>query len=89
MLKFPKCISFTINYNQHKVFYDDAATYITEQKLNIKSDSERAEMIDENEIWEIDWYPNTPVGSFQCAASTLEKLLQFAREINKSTEECE
>jgi hypothetical protein len=71
----------SITHNRHKSNYetveeclswgegvsdDEFATPTTKQK-----------MIDTNEMWECQWYPDTPVGFCRVFASTLEELLNF------------
>lgn len=37
------------------------------------------EAFDNNEYWNIHWYPTTPIGSHSVSAQNLENLLKFAR----------
>lgn len=36
-----------------------------------------------NEVWEVQWYPSTPIGSHRVAASTLELALARALELER------
>ena len=38
--------------------------------------------MERNEIWEMQWYPDSPVSSFHIAASSLTLLLRFANALN-------
>lgn len=38
-------------------------------------------MIDTNEVWELQWYPDTPIGSYKVIGATLESVLKKAKEI--------
>ncbi len=46
-----------------------------------------ARAIAADEIWTLQWYPNTPVGFNSIAAPTLEELLAFASRIEKGENE--
>ena len=37
--------------------------------------------IDTNEMWQLQWYPNTPVGFNVVCAPTLEEVLALARKV--------
>lgn len=43
--------------------------------LDWVSAEERAAAIQSNSIWTLQWYPDTPIGSYSVSASTLEALL--------------
>jgi hypothetical protein len=42
------------------------------------TEEEIKESIQTDEIWEMIWFPETPVGSYKVCAPTLEKLLEKA-----------
>jgi hypothetical protein len=33
-----------------------------------------------NELWSLQWYPDTPIGSYKIYASTFDKLIEFAKQ---------
>jgi len=39
------------------------------------SSEEKAKAIKNNSMWSLQWYPNTPVGSYDVSASSLEPLI--------------
>jgi hypothetical protein len=41
---------------------------------------DKAEILEKEEIWTVQWYPNTPVGFCIVAAATLERALELANE---------
>lgn len=43
------------------------------------SEEEKQKGSDTNRMWEIQWYPDSPVGSHSIAASSLEALLAYVR----------
>lgn len=71
----------------HKSSYETIAEYIEVHVTLLKVYDEesfpleeRTKCIATNTIWELCWYPNTPVGSCHVAAATFEKVLELARE---------
>lgn len=81
-MTFPKhkC-GLSLEHNEHRNYYDNIADFITrERRLRFKDEESKRRAIETDEIWVLQWYPETPVG-FRCvAAPTLEELLQWARE---------
>jgi hypothetical protein len=43
-----------------------------------ESPEHRQRAIDNDDVWTLQWYPETPVGSIHVAAPTLEELLDWA-----------
>lgn len=75
-----KC-GLTIQHNEHKNYYECARDYIYSSNLDNldwESQEELDKAINTDEIWTMTWYPETPIGSYSIAASTLESLLLFA-----------
>ena len=77
-MKFPEhkaCMSLT--HNQHKAYYEPIADYVMGiDEHEWVSLEERQRAIKANEIWELYWNPDTPVGSHLLCASTLEALME-------------
>lgn len=55
--------------------YEEQSGRVSES--NWVSDGERAKAIETNSWWNLQWYPNTPVGSYEISASSLEALLGY------------
>jgi len=84
MIQFPKhkC-SLTLQHNAHKDYYQPLADYIEENDwYNWISDEAKQQALATDEIWTIQWYPDTPIGSYSVAAATLQELLDF---VNSNT----
>lgn len=80
----PHKVSLCLAHNQHKAYYESAEDYIlhNEERFDFRSEEERQACITTDEIWELQWYPETPVG-FNCIAShTLESLIEYAKELH-------
>lgn len=81
---FPKHeASLHITHNQHKAYYEPIEQYIADQNI---SDDEWAtptskdRAIKTNSIWEVQWYPNTPVGFCIIYGATLDEILKKSNE---------
>ena len=76
-----KYSSLTISYNQHAVDYTDAITAIrdgyTYTNCEWVSEEEKSLALLNNSVWEIQWYPDTPVGSHSVAGTTLNGCLKY------------
>ncbi len=77
-----KC-SMTLTHNRHLDYYDTAAQFIADDRnaFNFKSAEAVRRSIDTNEIWELQWYPDTPIGYYSVAAPTLDEVLVYAFEV--------
>jgi hypothetical protein len=78
-LGFPRCVSLSIEFNQHAVYYltveqweADRASYAPVPWLSAE---ERARAIAANSVWACQWYPSTPVGSCELVAASFETLM--------------
>lgn len=77
-----KC-SLQIVHNQHRNYYELINDYISWLPSGSwKSDEARNRSISTDEIWELQWYPDTPVGFKLVLAPTLKELLELAKEIS-------
>ena len=79
-----KCVNLHIEKNPHSVGYQTAEQFLNEDSWgsNLSIDPEEKEKaIKNNEIWTIQWYPNTPIGFYSAAFSSLEALLLYAESV--------
>jgi len=89
---FPKhAAGMALTHNDHKLAYQTAHESICENEgRECPPDWENPEMrqkaIDTDEIWELHWYPDTPVGFFRICAPTLGDLLRYAATISEPTQ---
>ena len=75
-------------YLEHNTYRD---SYLTIEEAVVEIDSgefwvspeERAKALETKEIWTLHWYPDTPVGFIEVAASTLEAVLDAAKGMEK------
>lgn len=76
-----KC-GLMIQHNEHKSFYMTAKEQIDQWGENgpaWESEELKQKSVETDEVWMMQWYPQTPVGFYQIAAPTIEDLLRFAK----------
>jgi hypothetical protein len=76
---------FYLQHNMHKDYYQPPADWVKEQGDNViwASDEAKQRAIARDSIWSLQWYPNTPIGSYHVAAPTFQEVLELARKIEK------
>ena len=79
-MNFPphKC-GLYLEHNTYKDIYTPLEEALTEQDGFWVSDLERTRAQETGDIWTLQWYPNTPVGFYCVAASSLEAVLKAAQ----------
>lgn len=88
MMKFPKCISLTVSFNEHAGLYQTAEEWLADNeslhpdgpRWDWVSPEEREKAIRENSVWTLQWYPDTPVGFCMLAAASFDVLMAAAQE---------
>lgn len=81
MTKLPRHINLTIEHQPQAINYQSVAQWLEQQRALDSCDvlpQDEAEMLRTGEVWEITWYPDTPVGHCSVAAATLERALELA-----------
>ena len=77
-MKFPKHHQLFISHNQHHTNYESVRDYLDRDNGAEISPEDREECIRLNEIWEIQWYPETPISFYCIGAPTLERCIELA-----------
>lgn len=72
-----------ITHNEHRDYYQTAEQYLAEFGRECVSPEERQRCIDTDEVWGLQWYPITPVGSYSVHASTLMACLAAANTVRQ------
>ena len=87
-IQFPKhACGLILTHNEHKSYYDKIEDYLAEERCGSFRDAEsRQRCIATNEVWELQWYPNTPVGFLSVYAPTLAECLAYAIEVSEADE---
>lgn len=84
-MKFPSySISLHISHNDHKSSYESVEDWI--EFLNVEEDEfvsegDMEKAINEDSLWEVHWYPDTPIGFYRAFGATLETALEKANQI--------
>ena len=74
--------SLHLTHNQHLAYYhtvaqeDDDATERGQSWFWV-SEAQRQKARETNDVWELHWYPDTPIGSFCIYAADLNALLTY------------
>lgn len=70
-----------IEYNAHFIVYDSPTEAIKEaEEAGGNKFVDKETMIVENSIWNVSWFPRTPISHHSVYASSLEKALQWLLE---------
>ena len=76
-----------LTHNQHRDSYQTVEQALAEENYYDDSDwvspEQRARAIETDEVWALQWYPQTPIGSYSMLAADLDVLLQAARDVEK------
>jgi hypothetical protein len=75
-----------VTHNEHKSYYESVEKAIgdrdegpcTYDRGDFPDEEEIRKAIDTGEVWEIQWYPDTPVGFYTVCAATLSRALEVA-----------
>lgn len=79
-----KC-ELILTHNSHKSIYQNLSEYIADNELrsSFVLEGEYQKALEADSIWELQWYPNTPVGSYLVCASTLEACIESALKVEE------
>lgn len=72
-----KCGLF-ITHNEHRDYYITPFDHV--RRGDWLSEDEAFKSQETDELWEIQVYPATPIGSYKLAASSLESILEYLNE---------
>jgi hypothetical protein len=76
-----------MQHNEHKDYYQSVEGYIKENpNMNWVSKAEMENAIETDDMWAVQWYPDTPIGFYWVAACSLEALLLWCLEWRKEHE---
>jgi len=80
----PHKAELSITHNAHKTNYETVADTLAWRKASAVycgAQEEMDELKAGDEMWEVHWYPDTPVGFYVVYAATLERALERALEL--------
>ncbi len=72
----------SIEFNPGWVFYQSVKDYLEEREnsgvgIDFPDDAEKQKCIDDNRLWEINYYPGTPIANYCVGARTLKLALEL------------
>jgi len=70
-----------LTHNEHRNFYESPEEYIfaTGFDADFISPQEMEKAIAEDSVWHLQWYPDTPIGSYSIVAASLEAIEEAVR----------
>lgn len=86
-MKFPehKC-GLHLTHNQHKDYYETVEKYCEnpwmEKNPGWVSEEQRLKSLETQEVWELQWYPDTPIGFYKVCGADLDVVLEHSLTIN-------
>jgi hypothetical protein len=69
-----------ITHNDHKNIYYTIEDHYSIDDREWVSLEEKRKAIELDSVWELHWYPDTPIGSYKVAASSLEAIQKHMKE---------
>lgn len=78
-------VTLSITHNEHREYHEPLTSYIDERDSSWENEESRQRAIATDEIWEMQWYPDTSVGFYCAAAPTLPELISFAKKIEETS----
>jgi hypothetical protein len=80
-MKFPehKC-GLYLSHNPHRDVYEGPQGYYPDAE-DFVSPEDRQKCFDTDDIWELQWYPDTPIGFYRVIGSSLELVMAEALRI--------
>jgi len=70
-----------LTHNEHRDFYETVEK--SYKADDFVSPEEWRKAVAEDSVWVLQWYPDTPIGFYRIAASTLEAIEAELKERNK------
>lgn len=87
-MNFPRhACSLTLTHNGHKDYYETIEEWEESKnksgEVSWVNEEERTKAFAHGDVWEIQWYPRTPIGFYSLAASSLDILLAAAVKVQE------
>lgn len=81
-MKLPKHYTITIEHNPHKSCYNNVQEYIDmwDHFIDCITPEDLKICIQRNELWSVQWYPNTPISFTLILSYSLERCLELCNE---------
>lgn len=81
-MKLPKHYILSIEHNPHKSFYQTVEEYIYnfDRFKSCITEEDFVICVDRDELWYIQWYPNTPISFNLVISYSLERCIEIINE---------
>lgn len=85
-MQFPrhKC-GLALQHNEHRNYYESIENQLRDH-YEWESEESRELAIENDDVWTLQWYPDTPIGFFAIASHSLEHLLEYAQRVEAENE---
>jgi len=70
-----------LTHNEHRDVYESVEQYHAGSDDKWVSEEQRQKAIAENNVWRLQWYPDTPIGFYELLACDLDVLLEAAKKV--------
>jgi hypothetical protein len=70
-----------LSHNEHRDVYESVEQFYNPEDFTSPEEWQKA--VETDEVWSLQWYPNTPVGFNRILASSLEAVQQALDETSK------
>ncbi len=72
-----------LSHNEHRDMYQSLAEFLADMEslrseLDWATETSKERCIATNELWQLQWYPDTPIGSYCIFGATLDEVLAAA-----------
>jgi len=71
-------ITMYLIHNEHKSYCEPLDKYSESWQFTWVNEEQKKLALEKDDVWTIQWYPDTPVGFYALAAHSLEILLKAA-----------
>jgi hypothetical protein len=83
---FPRHVELHLEHNPHNGYHETVRVYLeTVKSISFADQDEKQKAISLDELWVLQWYPDTSIGFFQVGAATLDACLAFAIKVGGGT----
>lgn len=80
--------SLHLTHNQHKAYYETVESYLDNRDcIDWVSKEQELKSYQTQELWELQWYPSTPIGSYAIYGADLDAVLAKALEVERNENE--
>lgn len=76
-MNLPKHLAICIEHNPHKCYYETVEQHFADRPQKWVSEEDRQLCVANDDVWTVQYYPDTPIGFYCAAGSSLEIVLDY------------